>query len=99
MHVFMIGDSVFANRAYIARCEPNVRQQLARILGRRWMVSSAASDGAIIAGIIEQLFTGIFKEEDDFANAIEPSAMGGEKIATAIAKFANGGLGTTSVFI
>jgi GDSL-like lipase/acylhydrolase family protein len=207
MHLFMIGDSVFDNRAYVAPGEPDLRQQVANILGQQGRVSSAAIDGAVIPGIVRQLIdlpadathivvsaggndalqssdvlnlhvksvtgaldkvSGVCKlfeldyirlldqlartrlpaavctiydprfpdplqrrtgrtalsvlndvitrqafgrglalidlrlvcnEDNDFANAIEPSAKGGEKIALAIARFANGGAGSSAVFI
>ena len=54
MHVFMIGDSVFDNAAYVGSGEPDVRKQVAELLnGDR--VSSAARDGAVIASIRDQL--------------------------------------------
>src|SRR4051812_5823940 len=55
MHVFMIGDSVFDNAAYVRSGEPDVRKQVADLLGQRDQVTSAARDGAVIAGIAEQL--------------------------------------------
>ena len=39
------------------------------------------------------------KEDADFANAIEPSAYGGEKISKAISKFIVGATGSSSVFL
>jgi hypothetical protein len=55
MHVFMMGDSVFDNGAYVRAGEPDVRKQLAAFLPAGDCVSSAARDGAVIASIGEQL--------------------------------------------
>ena len=40
----------------------------------------------------------ICNQDEDFANAIEPSVVGGGKIARAIAAFAKGSGATTAVF-
>jgi GDSL-like Lipase/Acylhydrolase family len=55
MHLFMMGDSVFDNAAYVRSGEPDVRQQVADLLGEGDQVTSAARDGAVIAGTAEQL--------------------------------------------
>jgi hypothetical protein len=55
MHVFMMGDSVFDNAAYVRSGEPDVRKQVADFLAQGDQVTSAARDGAVIAGITEQL--------------------------------------------
>jgi lysophospholipase L1-like esterase len=55
MHVFMMGDSVFDNAAYVRCGEPDVRKQVADLVGKDDQVTSAARDGAVIAGISEQL--------------------------------------------
>jgi hypothetical protein len=40
----------------------------------------------------------ICDSDEDFANPIEPSALGGAKIARAIARFASGDRGASAVF-
>ena len=55
MHVFLIGDSVFDNRAYVAAGEPDLSKQIANILGHQGRMSSAARDGSVIGGIAGQL--------------------------------------------
>jgi hypothetical protein len=55
MHLFMIGDSVFDNAAYVRAGEPDVRKQVADLLPRGDHVSSSARDGAVIASIADQL--------------------------------------------
>src|SRR4051795_5639478 len=55
MHVFMMGDSIFDNAAYVRSGEPDVRKQVADLLVEGDQVTSAARDGAVIAGITEQL--------------------------------------------
>ena len=55
MHLFMVGDWVFDNGAYVRVGEPDVREQVGRILGQDARVSSAAQDGAVIAGVRSQL--------------------------------------------
>ena len=55
MHVFMMGDSVFDNAAYVRSGEPDVRKQVADLLSNGDHVSSAARDGAVIASIRDQL--------------------------------------------
>jgi hypothetical protein len=53
--VFMMGDSVFDNAAYVRCGEPDVRKQVADLVGKDDQVTSAARDGAVIAGISEQI--------------------------------------------
>jgi len=55
MHLFMVGDWVFDNGAYVRVGEPDVREQVGRILGQDARVSSAAQDGAVIAGVRSQV--------------------------------------------
>ena len=51
MHVFLIGNSVFDNRAYVAAGQPDLSKQIANILGHQGRMSSAARDGSVIGGI------------------------------------------------
>jgi len=53
MHIFMIGDSVFDNAAYVRSGEPDVRKQVAALVPQH-RVTSAARDGAVAAGIRDQ---------------------------------------------
>jgi hypothetical protein len=53
MHIFMLGDSVFDNAAYVRAGEPDVRQQVAELLSGD-AVSSSARDGAVVASIRTQ---------------------------------------------
>ncbi len=55
MHIFMIGDSVFDNGVYVRSGEPEFQTQVAALLPKGGRVSSAARDGAVIAGVHEQL--------------------------------------------
>ncbi len=55
MHIFMIGDSVFDNGVYVRSGEADVQTQVAALLPKGGRVSSAARDGAVIAGVHEQL--------------------------------------------
>ena len=53
-HVVLLGDSIFANAAYVAG-GPDVAAQLRRTLPADWRVSLLAVDGAVIANVPGQL--------------------------------------------
>jgi hypothetical protein len=53
-HVVLLGDSIFANRAYTGD-QPDVVGHLRAILPRGWQAALAAVDGATIAGLSGQL--------------------------------------------
>jgi hypothetical protein len=55
MHVFMIGDSVFDNAAYVRSREPDVARQVATLLTNSNGVSSTARDGAVVADVRRQI--------------------------------------------
>ena len=55
MHVFMIGDSVFDNAAYVRSREPDVARQAATLLTNSNGVSSTARDGAVVADVRRQI--------------------------------------------
>jgi lysophospholipase L1-like esterase len=55
MHIVLLGDSIFDNAAYVRAGEPDVRQQLADLLGRGDRVTRLAVDGGMVAGTKKQL--------------------------------------------
>lgn len=55
MHVVLLGDSILDNAPYVHPGEPDVRQQLAALLGSNHRVTRLAIDGNVIAGVHRQL--------------------------------------------
>ncbi|HEY0776884.1 MAG TPA: SGNH/GDSL hydrolase family protein [Gemmatirosa sp.] len=56
-HVVLLGDSIFANAAYV-RGGPDVVAHLAGVLPAQWRATLGAVDGAVIADVARQLAHG-----------------------------------------
>jgi len=54
VHVVLLGDSIFDNRAYTSG-EPDVVSHLNRLLPARWKASLLAVDGSVTADLVAQL--------------------------------------------
>jgi hypothetical protein len=54
-HIFLLGDSVFDNGAYVRPSEPDVVRQLRERLSAGWRATLAAVDGAVTGSVVGQL--------------------------------------------
>ena len=55
MHVVLLGDSVFDNRAYVRHGDPDVVAQLREELPSGWAATLLAVDGDVTSGVVRQL--------------------------------------------
>lgn len=55
MHIVLLGDSVIDNKAYVQADEPDVPEQLRKLLGEGHQVTSVAVDGSMTGDIAQQL--------------------------------------------
>jgi hypothetical protein len=90
-HIVLLGDSIFDNAAYVKGGPDVIRQLQAKdpVLQRLAVTALAIFNdviirNAIMAGVPLLDLRLICNEESDYANEIEPSVAGGEKITDAI---------------
>lgn len=55
MHVVLLGDSIFDNRAYVGRSDPDVVAQVREELPGGWDATLLAVDGDVTSGVARQL--------------------------------------------
>ena len=84
MNICLLGDSILDNATYTDGA-PAVTDHLNRLLGGTGRATLIAVDGSVTAQVHRQVRE-LPAEVTDYANPIEPSGSGGEKIARAIGR-------------